>query len=165
MMFRNASADELSTLLPGNQVYGFAIYQLIEQQFESCCSYVSNQPKAKAFKEGEPQTINFYGDHHPSLKVADFHDWQIKVFVDPEKDFYKQRVHLTRGGEPVWFCDDFAVYFEARELTLRALLHFLKQPKSAWPVLFQCFEVNLEASNEYCFTRDEVNNPESYESH
>lgn len=159
------SAYALSTLVPENQVYGFAIYQLIDDQFENCCSYVSNQPLAKDYDESKPQTINFYGDHLPCVKPPDFYDWQIKVFVDPEKDFYKQRVQLVRGHEPICCDDDFAVYFEARELTLRALLHFLKQPKHTWHVLFKCFEVNLEASTEYCFSRDELINPESYESH
>ena len=155
----------LSTLVPENQVYGFAVHQLIQNQFESCCSCVSNRPLAKDYDESKPQTIDFYGDHLACVKLPDFYDWQIKVFVDPRQDFYQQKVQLIRGGEPVNCDDDFAIYFEARELTLRALLHFLKQPKATWPILFQCFEANLEASAEYCFSRDELIDPDSHESY
>ena len=63
------------------------------------------------------------GDHLACLKLPDFYDWQVK-FVDSGQDFYQQKVQLICGGEPVNCDDDFAIYFEARELTLRALLHF-----------------------------------------
>ena len=152
--------------MPENQVYGFAVHQFIQNQFESCCSCVSNRPLAKDYDESKPQTIDFYGDHLACVKLPDFYDWQIKVFLSIQDKIFTSKVQkLIRGGEPVNCDDDFAIYFEARELTLRALLHFLKQPKATWPILFQCFEANLEASAEYCFSRDELIDPDSHESY
>jgi hypothetical protein len=157
VMFRNASKEELHVLLPDNQVYGFAIAQLLESRFEHTCCMVGNQIQAKGFDKSKPQCIEYWGESLPFLIVPELSDWHIKVFIDPSQDFYKQNVQLIRACKPMKFANEVIVDFEARDLTLRALLYLLEQPKSQWDILFNCFERNDEQSAEFYFKSDEVN--------
>lgn len=155
-MLANTSDTIFKTLLPENSTYGFAIAHLIESQFDHCCCSVHNQQQEKNFDASRPQAIEYWGQSLDYLKVPDFYDWHIKVFIDSTQDFYKQKVQLIRACEPINCCGELTINFEARDLSLRALLHLFDFNKSSWPMLFECFEVDQEASNEYFFTADEV---------
>ena len=149
-MFANASDKYLDILLPENRMYGFAISQALDAVLPDVdCSGIYNQPQATSFKEGKPQGIDRAWGSNELPGIPDFYGWQLKVVIDPGKDFNQQSCYLTRCTETfrnedeVWLCS------EARVMTLRALLHFLRQPQDTWDMLLGCFEFDHDAGGEY----------------
>jgi len=156
-MFANASDKYLDILLPENRMYGFAISQALDAVLPDVdCSGIDNQPQATSWDASKPQCIDLMwgGDELPD--IPDFYGWQLKVVVDPDKDFNSQSCRLTRFTETfrdegeVWLCS------AARVMTLRALLHFLRQPKESWGMLLGCFEFDDDECCDFMIPASEL---------
>ena len=158
-MFDNASDKYLDILLPENKMYGFAISQALDAVLPDVdCSGIDNQPQATSFEEGKPQAIDRHWGFDELADIPDFYAWSLKVFIEPDKDFNQQLVHFThttetsRDEDDVWLCSI------TRVMTLRALLHLLRQPKEAWDVLLGCFEFDHDAGGDYVVPTSELLN-------
>tara|TARA_R100000030_G_C3216556_1_gene114781 strand:- start:101 stop:583 length:483 start_codon:yes stop_codon:yes gene_type:complete len=156
-MFANASDTYLDILLPENRMYGFAISQALDAVLpDRDCSGIHNQPQATSYEEGKPQGIERMWGSDELPDIRDFYAWSLKVFIEPDKDFNQQLVHLThttettRDEEEVWLCAT------TRVMTLRALLHLLRQPKDAWGMLLGCFEFNDDECADYVVPTSEL---------
>lgn len=149
-MFANASDKYLDILLPENRLYGFAISQALDAVLPDVdCSGIHNQPQATSYEEGKPQGIERMWGSDELPDIPNFYAWSVKAFIEPDKDFNQQFVHLThttettRDEEEVWLCAT------TRVMTLRALLHLLRQPKDAWGMLLGCFEFDDDECADY----------------
>ena len=156
-MFANASDKYLETLLPENRMYGFAISQALDAVLPNVdCSGIHNQPQSTSWDAGKPQGIDraWGGDELPD--IPNFYGWDLKVIIDPSKDFNQQSCRLTRFTETfrdegeVWLCS------AARVMTLRALLHFLRQPKESWGMLLGCFEFDDDECCDFMIPASEL---------
>lgn len=159
-MFANASDKYLDILLPENRMYGFAISQALDAVLPDVdCSRIDNQPQATSFDETKPQAIELSWGFDELADIPDFYAWSVKVFVNPDKDFDQQLVHLTHTTETLRDEDDVWLCASARVMTLRALLHLLRQPKDAWGMLLGCFEFDHDAGGEYVVPTSELLKP------
>ena len=149
-MFANASDKYLHVLLPENRMYGFAISQALDAVLPDVdCSGIDNQPQSTSWDASKPQGIERAWGGNELPDIPNFYRWYLKVTIDPEKDFNQQSCRLTRFTETfreegeVWLCS------AAHVMTLRALLHLLRQPKDAWDMLLGCFEFDDDECGEY----------------
>ena len=156
-MFANTSDTYLDILLPENRMYGFAISQALDAVLpDHDCSGIHNQPQATSYEEGKPQAIERMWGSDELPDIRNFYAWSLKVFIEPDKDFNQQLVHLThttettRDDEEVWLCAT------SRVMTLRALLHLLRQPSDAWGVLLGCFEFDDDECADYVVPTSEL---------
>ena len=156
-MFASASDKYLDILLPENRMYGFAISQALDAVLPDVdISGIQNQPQSTSWDADKPQSIDraWGGDELPD--IPNFYGWDLKVIIDPSKDFNQQLVHFThttetsRDEEDVWLCSATHV------MTLRALLHLLRQPKDAWDMLLGCFEFDHDAGGDYVVPTSEL---------
>jgi len=158
-MFANASDKYLDILLPENRMYGFAISQALDAVLPDVdCSGIHNQPQATSFEEGKPQAIERDWGFDELADIRDFYAWSLKVFIEPGKDFNQQLVHLTQTTETTRDEDYVLLCATTRVMTLRALLHLLRQPKDVWGVLLACFEFDDDESAEYVVPTSELLN-------
>ena len=158
-MFANASDKYLDILLPQNRMYGFAISQSLDAVLPNVdCSGIHNQPQSTSWDESKPQGIERAWDVDELPDIPDFYGWELKVIIDPSKDFNQQSCRVTRSTETfrnddeVWLCSVTHV------MTLRALLHLLRQPKEAWDMLLGCFEFDHGAGGDYVVPTSELLN-------
>jgi len=156
-MCANASDRYLDIVLPENRMYGFAVSQALDAVLpDTDCAGINNQPQSTAYDESKPQTIDRFWDSKELPDIPDFYGWSLKVAIDPGKDFHKQSCWLTRStetyrnDEEVWVCS------QARVMTLRALLHVLRQPKEAWETMLGCFECDHDEGGDYVIPTSEL---------
>ena len=156
-MFANASDKYLETLLPENRMYGFAISQALDAVLPNVdCSGIHNQPQSTTYEEGKPQGIERHWGFDELADIRDFYAWSLKVFIEPDKDFNQQLVHLTHTTETTRGKDYVLLCATTHVMTLRALLHLLRQPKDVWGVLLDCFEFDEDAGGEYAVPTSEL---------
>lgn len=149
-MFTNASDKYLDILLPENRMYGFAISQALDSVLPDVdSSGIHNQPQAISYQEGKPQAIERSWGSNELADIPNFYAWSLKAFIEPDKDFNQQLVHLvrttetTRDQDEVWLC------VTTHVMTFRALTHLLRQPKDAWGMLLGCFEFDDDECADY----------------
>ena len=156
-MFANTSDKYLDVLLPENRMYGFAISQALDAVLPDVdSSSIDNQPQSTSSDASKPQGIEraWAGNELPD--IPDFYGWHLKVIIDPSKDFNQQSCRLTRFTETfrdegeAWLCS------AARVMTLRALLHFLRQPKESWGMLLGCFEFDDDECCDFMIPASEL---------
>ena len=158
-MFANASDKYLDILLPENRMYGFAISQALDAVLPHVdCSGIHNQPQSTTYEEGKPQGIERDWGFDELADIRDFYAWSLKVFVEPDKDFNQQLVHLTHTTETHRDEDYVLLCATTHVMTLRALLHLLRQPKDVWGVLLGCFQFDEDAGGEYVVPTSELLN-------
>lgn len=158
-MFANASDTYLDILLPENRMYGFAISQALDAVLPDVdCSGIDNQPQATSWDASKPQGIERMWGGDELLDIPNFYAWSVKAFIEPDKNFNQQLVHFThttetfRDDDNVWLCSTTHV------MTLRALLHLLRQPKDAWGMLLGCFEFDDDECADYVVSTSELLN-------
>lgn len=156
-MFRNASADELRTLLEQNRVYGFAIDKAVTALLPSldCCG-VCNQPQAKTYEEGKPQGISYRWGLDEMPDICDMYGWELKVTIAPDKDFDDQPVVLVRTTEIHRDKSEVWVSSGGYKMRLGAALHFLRQPQKHWEMMLPLFEIDRSESGDYVIPADEL---------
>ena len=156
-MFANASDKYLETLLPENRMYGFAISQALDALLPDClCAGIHNQPQATSYKEGKPQGIERHWGRDELSDIPDFYPWSVKAFIEPDKNFDQQLVHLTRVTETTRDDDEVWLCSATHVMTLRALTHLLRQPKDAWGMLLGCFEFDKDECADYVVPTSEL---------
>ena len=157
VMFANASDRYLDTLLPENRMYGFAVSQALNAVLPGTdCAGINNQPQSTTYEESKPQAIDLFWDSKELPDVPDFYGWSLKVVIDPSKDFHKQSCWLTRSTETYRDDDEVWVCSQAYVMTLRALLHVLRQPKGDWETMLGCFERDYDEGGDYVFPTSEL---------
>ena len=156
-MFANASDKYLDILLPENKMYGFAISQALDAVLPhvDCCG-IHNQPQSTTYEEGKPQGIERVWGSEELPDLSDFYAWDLKVLIDPGKNFDQQLCRLTRFTETLRDEEEVYVCSACRVMTLRALLHLLRQPKDSWGTLLGCFEFDDDECGEYVIPASEL---------
>lgn len=156
-MFANASDKFLDILLPENRMYGFAVSQALDVVLPDVdCSGIHNQPQAKSYQKDKPQAIERDWGFDELADIRDFYAWSLKVFVEPDKDFNQQLVHLTHTTETTRDEDYVLLCATTHVMTLRALLYLLRQPRDSWGTLLGCFEFDDDECGEYVIPASEL---------
>lgn len=131
-------------------MYGFAISHALDAVLPDVDgSGIDNQPLSTTYDEDKPQGIDrFWGcDELPD--IPDFYAWQLRVTIDPEKNFDQQVCYLTHYTEVDRNKDHVWVNSVGYVMSLRTATHLLRQPIESRDMLLGCFETYEEECGDY----------------
>jgi len=137
----------LSQLRPENQLYGFAVWQMLHSYLER--GSIDNQIGPSHYDSDSPQAVIVEFSYTDQELPSDFFEYEVRVELDPTTDFSRQTAILTIVTEAERLESSFYVRQTRYQLPLGNLMALLPQLKAHASLILPCLPVAEELDDHY----------------